>query len=101
MIVIVAVRIMTDGAALLESRLVHMLLLTLLGLFAVTTQANRNRVRLGERGRATRMGIVAVGAIARRARMRDFRLLDLFGLIGVAGHAQVLGAGLSQDDFAV
>ena len=45
--------------------------------------------------------IVALGAIARRARMLHFRLLDLLGLIGVAGDANLLGVGLRQDDFAV
>jgi len=66
-LVIVAVRIVASGAALLERGLMHMLLLALLRLLAVTAQANRNRVRFGEARRAAGVRIVAVGAIAGRA----------------------------------
>ena len=47
------------------------------------------------------MRVVAVGAIARRAWVLHLRLRDLLGLVGVAGNAQVLGAGLGQDNFAI
>lgn len=101
MLVIVAVRVVASGASLLERGLVHMLFLALVRLLAVTAQANRNRVWLGESGRAAGVRIVAVGAIAGRARMLHLRLLDLLGIVGVAGDAYFLGAGLCQDDFAV
>src|SRR5271169_5728013 len=93
--------LMAGRATLHEGGLMHMRLLALLRLIAVTTQANRNRVRLGERWRAAGVRIVAVGAIARRARMLDFRLVNLFGLVGMAGDAYLPGARLSQNDLAV
>src|ERR1035438_5312177 len=101
MLVIVAVRIMADGASLLEGGLVHMQLLALVRLIAVTAQASGNRVWLGESRRAASVRVVAVGAISRRARMLDFRLRDLISLVGVAGDAYLLGAGLSQDNLAI
>jgi len=101
MLVIVAVRIMADRAALFEGRLVGVQLLALFGLVAVTGQANRNRVGLGESRRAAGVRVMAVGAIARRPRMLDFRLLDLLSLVGVAGDADLFGARLSQDNLAV
>src|SRR5208337_2349821 len=100
-LVIVAVRIMADGATLLESWLVRVHLLALLRLLAVTAQANRHRVRLGEARRAAGVRVVAVGAIARRARMLHLRLLDLLSLVGVASDAYLLGGGLSQDNLAI
>ena len=47
------------------------------------------------------MRAVAVGAIARCARMLHFGLLDQLGLVVVAGHAERLDVGLRQHHFAV
>ena len=33
--------------------------------------------------------------------MLDFRLFDLLGFVGMAGDANLLGAGLGQDNLAV
>src|ERR1035441_7097768 len=97
MFVIVAMRFMAGGATLFEGGLVYMQLLALLRLVAVTTQTNRNRVGFGESRRAAGVWVVAVRAIACRARMLYFRLRDLLCLVGMAGQAYLLDAGLSQD----
>lgn len=47
------------------------------------------------------MRIVAVGAIARRSRMRHLRAFNLLGFFVVAGHAERLRVGLRKHHFAV
>lgn len=47
------------------------------------------------------MRIVAVGAVARGSGMLHFRLLDEFGLVGVAGDADVLDVGLREYDLSI
>src|ERR1017187_6179416 len=101
MFVIVAMRFMAGGATLFEGGLVYMQLLALLRLVAVTAQTNRNRVGFGESRRAAGVWVVAVRAIACRARMLYFRLRDLLCLVGMAGQAYLLDAGLSQDNLAI
>ena len=47
------------------------------------------------------MRVVAVGAIARRAWVLNFCLLNLFGLLGMTGDAQRLSVWLRQYNLAV
>jgi len=79
----------------------HMLLLALLRLLAVDSPGKPQPGSVWGARRAAGVRIVAVGAIAGRARMLHLRLLDLLSLVGVAGDAYFLGAGLCEDDFAV
>ena len=79
----------------------QMRLLALLRLIAVAGQACADRIGLHKSRRVAGVRIVTVGAISRRARMLYFCFLDLLGLVGVAGDAEIFRRGLRQDDFAV
>ncbi len=69
--------------------------------FAMAAQANVHRIRLWQIWKSACMWIVAIGAIARCARMLNLSLLDQLGLVGVAGNAKVLDVLLRQHHFAV
>jgi hypothetical protein len=64
-----------------------MSLFVLFSLIAMATQADINCVWLREAWRFTSMRIVAVGAIALRAWMLNFRRLDVLRLLVVARNA--------------
>src|ERR1700733_4026993 len=86
-IVLAAVGLVAGGASLLECRLMHKVLLALVGQLAMTAQADVDRIGLGQAGLTAGMRIVAVGAISCRSRMLHFRLLNLLRLLAVAGYA--------------
>ena len=91
---------MADRAALFKRWLVDVLFLVLLGLIRVAGEARIHRIRLHKSRGLARMRIVAVGAIARRARMLHFGRSNLFRLLIVAGDAQVFRAGCRQNHLA-
>jgi hypothetical protein len=99
--IVAPVGLVTDKASLLEGRLMEVRFLVLLRLIGVATQADIDRVRLLEAGRITGMRVVAVGAIASRTWMLNLCFLDLFGLLGVAGDANLLRGSGDQHHFAV
>jgi len=99
--VVPAVRCVTRGASLFEGRLMKMLLATKLCLLGVATQADVDRVRLGQSRRLAGVRVVTVCAFSQGSRMLDLSFLDLFRFIGVAGDAQLFRAGLGQHDLAV
>ena len=82
-IVFTAVRLMARGTSLLECRLMQRVLLSLLGLIAVASQADIDRVGLGQSRLPARVWIVAVGAISRGSRVRHLRLVDGLGFLRV------------------
>ncbi len=71
MIVLSAVRLVAGGATLPECGLMMHRFLALIRDIAMAAQANLNPVRFGKSRLAAGMGAVAVGAIARRARMLE------------------------------
>src|SRR5579885_306458 len=99
--VLAAVRLVAGSAALLEGRLMAVLLLVLLGLVRVTAEAGVDRIGLHESRRLAGVRSVAVGALARRPRMLHLRVGNLLDGVVVAGDAQVLRAARSQDHLAV
>ena len=101
MIVLSTVRLVARGASLLESWLVVIRLLPRIGNIAVAAQADIDRIGLGQSWLPAGMWTMAVGAIARRSRMRNFRRVDQFGFLVVAGHAERLGVGLRQYYFSI
>jgi len=99
-LVVAAVRLMADGTALSEGRLMQVRFLELLGLVAVAGQAGIHRIGLDEARRLA--GVRLWQATHSPApRMLHLSLLDLLRLFGVAGHAERLRIRLRQDDFAV
>lgn len=99
--IVVAVRLVADGASLLESGLVNIMFLALLGLVGVAAEADGDRIGLGEGRRAPGVRIVAIRAVAGGSRMLDFGFFDLLRFIGVARDTQLFGAGLCEHNFAV
>ena len=88
MIVVAAVRRVAGGAALHKGRLmVHGFLAQIVDV-AVTSQADADRVGLGQAGLVAGVRAVAIGAIARRAGMRHLGRVDQLGLVVMAGDAQ-------------
>ena len=101
MLVIAAVRLVADRAGLPKGRLMRVRFLKLLGLIGMASQASAHWIWLQEAGCLSRMRIVAGDAFSLRPGMRDFRLLDVLGLIAMAGYAQRLRVGIGQNHFAV
>src|SRR3984957_846184 len=101
MIVGAAVRFVAGSASLLESGLMQHVFLRLLGLIRVASEANADRIGLGQSWLAAGMRIVAVRAIPGCARMRHFRAFNLLCLFVVAGYAQRFRVGLCEHDFSV
>ncbi len=101
MLIISAMRLMTSGASLLEGGLVKMGLLMLFSLIRMAGKAGIHRVRLDESRSLSRVRIVAGNALTLGAGVLDFRGLDSFGLLIMAGDAQRPRIGLRQNDFAV
>ncbi len=94
--VLVAMRVMTDAAALLESWLMGMRLFSLFGLVGVASETNGNRIRLGKIRRVAGMRVMTISAITRRSWMLNFGLFDLLPLLGVASQADLLRSCGSQ-----
>ena len=92
---------MTGRASLSEGRLVQDFLVLLLGLIDVTIQADVDGIRLGESRRPSGMRVVAIGAVALRARMLKFRFLNFVGLVRVTSDTNVPDLRLRQHDFSV
>jgi hypothetical protein len=72
---------MARGTTLSEGGLVQHLFILLLGLVDVTIQADVHGVGLGECRRSPGVRIVTIRAVALRAGMLEFRLLNLVGLV--------------------
>lgn len=94
-------RFVAGGATLFESRLVQVLLLVLLSLVSMARKADIHGVRLREARAFAGVRIVAVDAIALRARVLNLGGLDLLGLLFVAAEAECFRILLRQDDFSV
>src|SRR5450759_253897 len=75
--------------------------LKLLGLIGMACQASADWIWLQKARRLAGMRIVAGDAFSLRPRMRDFRLLDVLGLIAMARNAKRLRVGIGQNDFAI
>src|SRR5579871_809211 len=101
MIVLAAVWLVARRATLLERGLMQRVLLRLIRLISVASQANIHRVGLGQSRLPARMRIVAVRAISSGSRMRHLGLIYLLGFLGVAGNAQFFCAGCCQHNFAL
>ena len=95
-----AVRVVAGRASLSEGRLVQDFVL-LLGLIDVTIQADVDGIRLGESRRPSGMRVVAIGAVALRARMLKFRFLNFVSLVRVTSDTNVPDLRLRQHDFSV
>lgn len=87
-IVVAAVRLMARSATLLEGWLVMNAFLREVRDVTVAAQADVNRISFRKSRLPAGMGVVAVGAIARRSRMRHLGTLDGFGFVIVASHAK-------------
>ena len=96
MCILTTVRGVAGSAPLLKRRLMQVLLFEQVGYLCVAAQANRHIVRLCKPRTPTRMGIVAIGAIAHRSGMLYLCLLDLLCLISVAADAKLLRARRHQ-----
>ena len=68
---------------------------------AMATQADFDGIGFGQPRLTAGMRAVAIGAIARGSRMRNFGAVDQLGFVVVAGHAERLDIGLRQDHFSV
>jgi hypothetical protein len=88
--VVSAMRFVTGRATLFERGLVKMRLFVLFSLIAVATEADIHCVGLREAWRFSGVRVVTVGAITLRARMLNFRGLDVLRLLVVAGNAKSL-----------
>ena len=86
--IVAAVRLVAGCAALLEGGLVMHAFLELLGMSVWQPRQMSTAFGFGKPRLLTGVGAVAIRAVARRARMRHFRRLDLLGLVGVADHAK-------------
>ena len=101
MFVVASMRLVADGAALHEYRLVVNRLLFQVGDVTVATQADVHGVRLWQPRIGAGVRVVAIGAIARGSGMLHLGFLDLLGFVGVTGDAKVLHVFLRQDDFSI
>ena len=90
------VRLVTSATALPEGRLVQVFFGVLLRLIAMAAKADIDRVRFRQSWLPARVGIVAFGTIARRARMLHLRILDLIRFFRVAGQAELFRSGFLQ-----
>src|ERR1700719_4144515 len=101
MVVLTAVRLVAGSTSLFESRLMMVWFLPSVSHVRVAAQADINRIGFGKPRLPARVGTMAVRAIARRTRMRNFGCFDELGFIVVASHAQSLGVGLRQHHFSI
>jgi len=100
-LVLAAVWLMARPATFLKRRLVQVLLFALLCLIRVARQANFHAVCLRQSRHIACVRTMAIRAVARSAGMLHFRAFYLLDLLRVTRCAELLGAGLSQNDFAV
>ena len=100
-IVVAAMGLMADRAALLKRRLMDVCLLELVRLLAVAGQTGADRIRMQEARSFAGMGIMASHAFSLSSGMRHLGLVDLLHLIAVTGGAERSGVGVGQHNFAV
>jgi hypothetical protein len=101
MLVLAAVRFMTDSTCLFEGGLMNVRFLELLGLIGMASETDVDAVCFGQARLRTGVWIMAVRAISGCAGVLDLCLFNQLGLIGVASDAQVFHIGLRQHHLAV
>ena len=94
-------RLVAGGASQVGGRLVHVLLLEILGSFGVAGQTRGHGAGLQEARRLAGVRVVADRAILLRSRVRHLGGGDLLGLLLVAHPAGGLDVLLRQHNFAV
>ena len=99
--IVAAVRFVAGGAAQVGGRLVHVLLLEILGPLGVAGQARGHGAGLQEARRLPAVRIVADRAIVLRSRVLHLGGGNLLGLLLVADHAGGLHVLLRQHHLAV
>ena len=101
MIVLAAVRLVTDGASLLKCGLMKMRFLELGSLIAMAGETGADRVRVQEARSLAAMRIVASDAFSQGPGMRHLGLLHLLGLIAVTRGTERPAVSVGQYNFAV
>src|ERR1700722_17994965 len=101
MVVLTAVRLVAGSTSLLESRLMMVWFLPRVSHVRVAAQADIDRIGPRKPRLPACVGAMAVRALARRTRMRNFGGLDELGFIVVASYAQSLAVRLRQHHFSI
>src|SRR5579872_2223627 len=99
--IIAAVWLVAGGAAQVRGRLVHVLLLQVVGALGMAYKARRNRTRLQKSLGLSRVRVVAGRAIFLRAGVLHLRRGNLLRLFLMAHAAGGLHIFLRQHDFAI
>lgn len=101
LLAIPAMWVMAGSTPLLGGRLMQNMLFRILCAIGVAVQTNGDAIWLRQSRKLACVRAVAIRAVAKRAGMLDFCVLDFLSLFRVAGHANFLGAGLGENNFPV
>jgi hypothetical protein len=101
MVILSPVWLVTGGTTLTESGLMVNLLFPLVGDIGMAGQADLDSIGLRKPRLAARMGAVAIRAVTRCARMRNFGRLNQLGLVVMASHTQCFSICLRQHNLSI